>query len=1198
MNNERDAEIIIFPGMLLFSIGLVLFFSPRTPIKQSAIPDTAARLGHGDLLLDLRARIETLEKKQTQLISALRGAVGRRKPGTDAELEIDAEPAAPEIEWRDSWAPPPPRPAAPPADYPVAAAAPPPPLARAPAETLFPPGARDAWGVEPTGAAAPAAAPVMDEMPPGIDAKIDLLAGLPSPPAPPPGYAPARRPPPPPSAPRDWSSLEGIWGSPGVQWLGFGLLLGAALLLTRSFYHRVPDEIKALLIFIAGAAFIFVGERVRRRWPNKAHLYATGLGLAMGGFAILYAAANRLHFGLALTGYEATAAVTALVAVANGLYGLRLHSRLAQAQALVAAHMLLWLTAASTDWFAEQPPFALALALFTAATVALALAGHHRSVAQGALLLAYFTALMLPLIEPALRGWPSLIAFGGGTVLAFAFPRLPEEPWRMAHERHFSEVTLVLALPATAWAGPPAAVLVALTGLWLWYRAPSAAFLPLTALLLTGHAVAAPEAALPLALLLVAMATAQTLLHHRPLAERGWTWGTTAGAVAVLALLGLPADPEPLGPWLPLAALLAAAWLLRARLGAEELLLPIALTPWVMVVALADSWQPWLFAGYTAALLVVCLWHRQRAPREQAWLLSLGLTVSYAAALLVGRMGHITPLEAWGWLAALLAVVIVFSRNPVSLAFAGFAAVLLWFPGSADAGYPLLALTLAGAVVATLKPWHRGGRELKLEEFTPGQVKVAAGGYTLLWPHLAVFMLAARGDFAVSAYEPWLLLAALYGLIRFRWREPHHMPLALLGPWLLLVLQTPETGTHYAFLLIAGGEAVALLWAQRRAQQPETPAAVVGLAVPLLALVVVAHLDGFAFLPDVEPWFPLAALYLLARSWPTLFPRLGGIAVTPTLLTTLTTLALALMMDSDAGLLLALAALAGLLLDALRLGATTPVHEGVAIATLWSFTLLWGPTAHSDSAVLIGYDLAALAVALAVAWQVLAHRTGRGHGETRLATPLVALLPLALLMHGVLGLTPLLLPALLWMAALRLRDPLTTPLAWLLLALNAGGRLMLAFDRPETHAWGVVLVLGLVHLLLFTELHLRRPAPLLTRSATLTGFGLAAAGIVGAWGSGGVTTVAFAGLGALVVVLRFRAGLDYLGLCGLAGFALAVAKLMLLDLWDFSTEVKVFALLCLGAVALFAHYLYNRFKERREGREVQPPPYPPRWGPS
>ena len=1332
------------------------------------------------------------------------------------------------------------------------------------------------------------------ERAPGIEATSgidDLKTGRVEPPAPLSPRSPIIQLPVPPSTPplprtrmepaskpRPPMTLEEFWASNWVQRILLVILVGAFLLLANVYNHLIPDPVKALMIFAAGAGLIYAGEKVMRRYREHRKLVYSGLGLAMGGFAVLYTGANQVHFGLGLVPMEATVALTALIALANGLYGLLRRSRLAQIQALGAGHMLMGMVLyfGPGSWIDTPSDFTIAMALLTVPCIGLALASQRRSVAGVTLALLFGMAFLPLLYDPDLEGWAPMAPAVGGALLAWFFHgtspypvgRTPSSvmkrfiPERRPAQPMLFELTLCLALLSTTWAGPWALFLVALLFLGIWSRHHSPTFVFLMGIGTLAHGLeASASGCLGLEVLLLALTMVATVWPRKELTreELEGSWLTTTVVVMVLAMFGHPDVLTPLGPWVPLSLLLAGAWFLRTQIGSPGIQAVMSLSPWVMVSSLGDDdAAPYLMAAYGGALLAVTLYHYHighRPVRGPSWLPVLGLGTAYGTVLVPWCAGYggetiLGPGEAWVGLTLLLGVVIATQRHPLALMLAGLAPWILYISGEGgeQASYLLLFLTMVGAGCNVLRPWQRGGPDLKLGELSPTNVKLLASAGIQLWPHLAVLILAILSEFQrVPALEPWLCLTLLYIFIRYRWREPHHWPLALLGPWLLWAVQgiTDPLAT-YSFLILASAQGLALLLALRGLQGRERipkstlwPAPLVfvngyfalivaarlgemgsvleplgwglwepwllmviwlavviwtyrhplaiglaalmpwllfdgglvaeGAAYGLLALtflpvgalylcrlpkasvgkgpseeegwflaplsahvavLVLVPFDGYRIWSSMEPWLGLGLLwgllvyrwpgagtrtllmiwpwllwplqrddalsdylfllfcvgqgmalveiraslmslqkgaavdqvsleaskegvaqateddghvpivglvasvaalvvltwagglvelwaaggepwlvllliYALAFRWRQSFPRLELEEFTALGVSTVVALAASLLLaptiETAEGGLLFVTVLAFLILHGLRrLEREGQVLEGLALGALLGLLvarvvvdrlpdeeLTLGNMALAQSSrwlSQLGMDLVALAITTFMAYTVYRGRLGRRVGEHWHATPLLVLLPLALLCHLDLMVPLIVVPLLLWVVALMMKDHLTAPLAYVLLALNVYRLLEGADGLGVSTAAISLMVLGLFLLVLGVGLHLRSPSELPTRNNSLLGFAMTVLGMVMAWGLEPSTTAGLMMLGLLTLALRFMAQLKYLGPLYTGCFVAAVLKLFIVDLILRGTTIEalVLAMFVVAGIGLLSIHLINRFLPHAE----------------
>jgi len=227
-------------------------------------------------------------------------------------------------------------------------------------------------------------------------------------------------------------------------------------------------------------------------------------------------------------------------------------------------------------------------------------------------------------------------------------------------------------------------------------------------------------------------------------------------------------------------------------------------------------------------------------------------------------------------------------------------------------------------------------------------------------------------------------------------------------------------------------------------------------------------------------------------------------------------------------------------------------------------------------------DLVALAVTAFLAMTVSRERQGRQIGREWYATPLLPLLPLGLLVHVDLVLAALAIPLLIWLVAIRSREPLTAPLAYSLLALNCLLVVAGPWDRDWSEAAMAVMVLGLLHLILAVGLHMRAPSVLSTRNNTFLGFGMALLGILMAWGLQPLTTAGLVLLGALTFGLTKKAEITYLRSGSLILLLVAIIKLPY-DLWvrDTPLEQAILIMVLVAIPGLFINHFINKDRSQR-----------------
>lgn len=450
---------------------------------------------------------------------------------------------------------------------------------------------------------------------------------------PPPRPIPFKPPSPTPSSGTSWRDLEQLQGSKLVQYIGALALIISAILLSQEY---ASESIKAFLVFLGALALIIFGEYTQRKEHHRPNMVLTGLGLVMCGFGLLSTWSYQLYNGFDLVDFGTAVLLVALSAFCNGCYGLWKASRVMQIQAITTAHVLLaGILFLEPAWFDNAGQFAFAMTLLAGATLTLSLFSGRRSIVLYGLGLNYLLALVPPLAEVDWQGWAPMTVMLTSVVLVWRYhepdniPSSVRQPW-LAQRRIplFFEAGLALALLATVWSPTLSYCVVALLFLPLWERSRSVWYLPLLAIGCFLHGiVAGPGETLVVELLLISLSVGVTLRQSSLMLHNGWL--ATAAAIGLLALLNKPSGFTPLGPWIPLAYLLATVWLIRSQLRLHGELILVGLTPWVMLVSLGDhDFSPYLFILYCGAFLLVVLYQARIMPRRAPpplWLVPLGL---------------------------------------------------------------------------------------------------------------------------------------------------------------------------------------------------------------------------------------------------------------------------------------------------------------------------------------------------------------------------------------------------------------------------------------------------------------------------------------------------------------------------------------------------------------------------------------------
>ena len=116
--------------------------------------------------------------------------------------------------------------------------------------------------------------------------------------------------------------------------VGIFLIIIGVITAARYTYVQLPNELKAILIFVLGAAMLGAGEFLNRKKPN-----IFSLGITAGGVGVLYVALAVSYFGLKLLDMYPALGLCVLITAAAFFLSTRYNSQTVLAFALVGGYL-------------------------------------------------------------------------------------------------------------------------------------------------------------------------------------------------------------------------------------------------------------------------------------------------------------------------------------------------------------------------------------------------------------------------------------------------------------------------------------------------------------------------------------------------------------------------------------------------------------------------------------------------------------------------------------------------------------------------------------------------------------------------------------------------------------------------------------------------------------------------------------------